>query len=52
LWQINWTKIEPPRERLVVYQAKAHANLKSQIDRARKIFKTYPIAESTLEEIE
>jgi hypothetical protein len=52
LWQVSWTKVEPPRERQLVYQSRAHANLKAGIERARKIFKLFPIAESSLEEIE
>jgi Calpain family cysteine protease len=52
MWQVNWHKLEPPRERQLLYQAKAHAQLKSAIDRSKKVFKTYPLAESSLESIE
>jgi hypothetical protein len=52
LWQVNWTKLEPPKERQFLYQAKAHANLNSMIERAKKIFKTYPLAEASFENIE
>lgn len=34
------------------YQAKAHANLKSLIERAKKTFRMYPLAESSFEDIE
>lgn len=52
MWQVNWTKLEPPRERQLMYQAKAHANLNSTIERAKKIFKSYPLAEQSFENIE
>ena len=52
MWQVNWRKVEPPRERQILYNAKANAYLKSLIDRSKKCFKTFPIAESSLESIE
>lgn len=52
LWQIYWTKKQPPQERLQQYLKKAHANLNSLIERSKKIFKMYPLAESAFEEIE
>lgn len=52
VWQINWTKVDPSRERQILYQNRLHANLNSLIERSKKIFKTFPIAESSLEEIE
>lgn len=52
LWQIYWTKRDPPRDRLIQYQKKAHANLNSLIERSKKIFKLYHLAESKFEDIE
>jgi hypothetical protein len=52
MWQVSWRKVEPPRERQILYNAKANAGLKPIIDRAKKVFKNYPLAESSLESIE
>ena len=52
MWQVNWAKMEPPRERQLQYQAKLHANLKSLIEKSKKMFKMFPLAESSLESIE
>ena len=43
LWQIYWTKRQPPQERLNLYLKKAHANLNSLIERSKKVFKMYPL---------
>ena len=52
VWQVNWTKIEAPKERQLIYKAKAHAQLNSMIERSKKIFKNYPLAEASFEDIE
>jgi len=36
----------------VLYKKKAHANLNSLIERSKKIFRLFPLAESPFEEIE
>ena len=52
LWQVNWSKVEASRERQQQYANRVHANLNSLIDKSKKIFKLFPLAESSLEAIE
>jgi hypothetical protein len=52
VWKVSWRKLDPPQERALTYQARLNAPLKSLIERTRKIFNKYPLAESPLEAIE
>jgi len=51
-WQVSWHKQQPSQDKITQYSMKAAAQLKGPIERAKKIFKKFPLAESTLEEIE
>ena len=42
IWQLNWQKQEPSAEKLLQKCEKANQALNGQIDRSKKIFKTFP----------
>jgi hypothetical protein len=53
LWQAYWLKQAPAQpERLRQYQAKANFPVRAMVERSKKIFKQFPLAESSQEEIE
>lgn len=51
-WQINWQKQTPESNKLLEKCKEANRALNGQIDRSQKVFKNFPLAESSVEEIE
>ena len=52
MWQCSWHKLQPSKEQLDSHIAKATMNLNAMTDRSKKVFFSFPLAESDLETIE
>lgn len=51
-WQINWQKLPDDKGKLLEKCKEANRSLNGQIDRSQKVFKNFPLAESSVEDIE
>ena len=51
-WQCSWRKLQPSKEQQDAHIEKLSMNLNAMIERSKKVFAQFPLAEEELETIE